>query len=330
MWVLFCPGDIVAPVLQLRLPPGSPSTVGLEQKFLIIVLSMEGPNELRDIKKEIIEARGLIIKSNNLANSLSAEMRSIAKRQASYERQISLNSIVTYVIVAVIAWAGVQLAYNYRQSSLEESLEMARKEAASAKAELAALKKASAETGSTKGEDLLEIWNLISEGERQDAIDAFEALNLDALTPLEKKLLSQAIERFRGDLSMQHYSKGLELIDEQKFAEAVEELRTSLRFKEDAAHAKAAKIQLANALRLQGKPREAIAVLQRLIEEHLDRDLSDDAYWYLALSHQEAHQKDEARSVLRALMRQFPDSQYYRAARIKAADIQIHLYSSGD
>ena len=71
-------------------------------------------------------------------------------------------------------------------------------------------------------------------------------------------------------------------------------------------------------------------MLQRLIEEHLERDLSDDAYWYLALSHYEAHQRDEARSVLRALMRQFPDSQYYRAARIKAAEIQLHLYSNPD
>ena len=63
-------------------------------------------------------------------------------------------------------------------------------------------------------------------------------------------------------------------------------------------------------------------------EENLDRALADDAYWYLALSHEEAHQKDEARSVLRALMRQFPDSQYYRAARIRQAEIQLHLYST--
>ena len=120
------------------------------------------------------------------------------------------------------------------------------------------------------------------------------------------------------------------MVGGEKFADAVEEFRTSLTFKGDAAHATAAKLEMANALRLQGKPREAIAILQRLLEEHLDRALSDDAYWYLALSHYEAHQRDEARSVLRALMRQFPDSQYYRAARIKAAEIQLHLYSSGD
>ena len=291
---------------------------------------MEGLNELREIKKEIIEARGLIIKSNNLANSLSAEVRSIARRQASYERHISLNSVVTYVIVAILCWAGVQLAYNYRQSSIEESLVAAREEADKAKKELAELKKSLGKSKKGSGEDLSQLYELIHDGQHQEAIDAFEVLDVDTLSPLEKKLLTDQIEEFRGDLSIQHYSRGLDLVSEQKYPEAVLEFRQSLRFKENAGHAKASKIQLANALRLQGKPREAIAVLQRLIEEHLDRNLSDDAYWYLALSHQEAHQKDEARSVLKALMRQFPDSQYYRAARIKAADIQIHMYSPGN
>jgi TolA-binding protein len=289
---------------------------------------MEGSNELREIKKEIIEARGLIIKSNNLANSLSAEVRSIAKRQASYERHLAWNSIVAYIIFVVLIWTGVQLAYNQRQASLESQLESEQARAAEAEKKLAKLESASKEGGKSRDEDLAALYELIHNVERQEAIDAFETLDRERLSPMEDKLLVRTIEGFRGDLSMQRYARGLALIGQKKYAEAVEEFRQSLRFKADVGHAKAAKIQLANALRLQGKPREAIAVLQRLIEEHLDRDLSDDAYWYLALSHQEAHQRDEARSVLRSLMRQFPDSQYYRAARIKAAEIQLKLYSS--
>lgn len=291
---------------------------------------MEGSNLLRDIKKEIIEARGLIIKSNNLANSLSAEVRSIAKRQTSYERSLSLNSIVTYIIFAIVCWGGIQLAYTYRQSAMQDALDKAKKEAQVAKKELAALKKQTRPEKNKGPENLMALYKLINEGERQAAIDAYDALDRKHLTEFEDKLLTDAIDGFRSDLSMQHYARGLDLVDKKKYAEAVEEFRQSLRYKSDAGHAKATEIQLANALRLQGKPREAIAVLQRLIEQHLDRDLSDDAYWFLALSHQEAHQKDEARTVLRSLMRQFPDSQYYRVARIRAAEIQLRLYSSPD
>jgi tetratricopeptide (TPR) repeat protein len=291
---------------------------------------MEGGNELREIKKEIIEARGLIIKSNNLASSLNTEVRSIGKRQASYERHFSLGSIVSYIVVAIVAWAGIQLAYGYRQSALENALRASKEEAGAAKKELAELQKQS--TGTSKGRAearLLDLYALVHEGDKQAAIEAYDALDHSSLTPVEAKLFADAIDEFRGELSMQHYTAGLDLSTKGKYAEAVEELRLSLRYKENAGHSKAAQIELANALRLQGKPREAIAVLQKLVEERLDRDLADDAYWYLALANEEAHQRDEARSALRALMRQFPDSQYFRDARIKVADIEMHLKAPG-
>jgi TolA-binding protein len=291
---------------------------------------MDGASDLKEIKKEIIEARGLVIKSNNLTNSLSAEVRSIAKRQAGYERHMSWNSIAAYIIFVVLIFTGVFLIYNQRLDSLEQSIAKEKARADTAEKTLQEIEKKTERKGKkTEPEDLTALYQLIHDGERQAAIDAFEKIDIAALTPLEAKLLKDAVEGFRGDLSMQHYARALDLMENEKYAEAVEEFRASLQYKSDSGHATAARIQMANSLRLQGKPREAIAVLQRLMEEHLDRELSDDAYWFLALSHEDAHQKDEARSVLRSLMRQFPDSQYYRAARIRQAELQLHLYSSG-
>lgn len=289
---------------------------------------MESSGELRGVKKEIIEARGLIIKSNNLVGSLSAELRSIAKRQASYERHLTWNSIVAYIIFAVLLIIGYVVAVNERKASIESELVAERERAAAAEAKLGELQRERRADTKGRGEDHLGLYELIHDRQRQEAIDMYDTIDQERLSPLEAKLLADAIEGFRADLSMQRYAAGLELADDEKYAEAVEEFRASLRYTDDAGHATAAKIQLANSLRLQGKPREAIAVLQQLIEEHLDRNLSDDAYWFLALAHYDAHQRDEARSVLRALMRQFPDSQYYRAARIRAAEIQLKLYSS--
>ena len=45
----------------------------------------EVDEELREIKREIIESRGLVIKTNNLTNALSADIKSIAKRQQGYQ-----------------------------------------------------------------------------------------------------------------------------------------------------------------------------------------------------------------------------------------------------
>ena len=52
----------------------------------------DSDNELREIKREIVESRGLIIKTNNLTNALAADLKSIGKRQLGYERRAFWNS----------------------------------------------------------------------------------------------------------------------------------------------------------------------------------------------------------------------------------------------
>ena len=65
----------------------------------------EVDEELREIKREIIESRGLVIKTNNLTNALSADIKSIAKRQQTYERRLSWNSATAYVVFVVVVFA---------------------------------------------------------------------------------------------------------------------------------------------------------------------------------------------------------------------------------
>src|SRR6476619_2822374 len=74
----------------------------------------EVDEEIREIKKEIIESRGLIIKTNNLTNALAADIKSIAKRQAGYERAFSFNSAAAYILFAGLAFVGLHMAYDVR------------------------------------------------------------------------------------------------------------------------------------------------------------------------------------------------------------------------
>ena len=69
-------------------------------------------DEVRQIKKEIVESRGLIIKTNNLVNALGADIKSIAKRQAGYERRLNWNSGVAIAVIGVISFAGLKLYFD--------------------------------------------------------------------------------------------------------------------------------------------------------------------------------------------------------------------------
>ena len=81
----------------------------------------EAEEEIREIKKEIIESRGLTIKTNNLVNSLAADIKHIAKRQAGYERRFNWNSAVAYVLFATLAFVGLKLASDARIREIEAS-----------------------------------------------------------------------------------------------------------------------------------------------------------------------------------------------------------------
>src|SRR5687768_12237935 len=79
----------------------------------------EVDEEIREIKKEIIESRGLVIRTNNLTNSLASDIKSIAKRQAGYERRFNWNGWIAYVLFATLSFVGLKLASDARISEIE-------------------------------------------------------------------------------------------------------------------------------------------------------------------------------------------------------------------
>ena len=174
---------------------------------------------------------------------------------------------------------------------------------------------------SSLNDKLSTLYKLVQNRDRQAAIEIFRTINPDQLTSLEAKLLEDTIKDFKAELSTQHYLEGLDQLKNEDYTTAIKSFRASLKLNNNAVHATAVKIHMANATRLLGNPQEAIALLQQLITAHTDRTLSDDAHWYLALSHFEAQQHDQAGTVLKNLMKRFPDSQYFRPARIRVEEL---------
>src|SRR5271165_5911824 len=82
-------------------------------------LPSEDPgDELRDIKREIVESRGLIIKTNNLTNALAADLKSISKRQIGFERRAFWNSAGANLLFVVVVIGVVKLAWDARIDSV--------------------------------------------------------------------------------------------------------------------------------------------------------------------------------------------------------------------
>lgn len=280
----------------------------------------DADEEIREIKKEIIESRGLTIKTNNLVNSLGADIKSIAKRQAGYERRFNWNSAVVYVLVATLSFAGLKLASDARIREIESEMDNLRQNVRELRRELSeetdrAEERARAETGAGQ------FYDLIRQQKRGEVVERYDAIARQKLSRAEHAFFRDTYDRFRLDLSVTAYQNGLDLMRTGRYAEAAEKFQESVRLKDEAAHIPAVKYQLARALRRLGRQSEAMVYARQVVEQDIDRDLQDDAMWLVALCAEELDDVDTARDSLRTLIRRWPRSSLARDARPMLRDL---------
>jgi TolA-binding protein len=283
----------------------------------------EVDDELGEIKREIIESRGLVIKTNNLTNALSADIKSIAKRQQSYERRLSWNSATAYVVFVLVVFTALKFAWDARvdyvtaetqQKAAEndrlrkETREAQKKEEDQARAEM----KAQA------------FYELVRQGKRTEAVKAFETLKDEPITRTELAFFSDAVDRARNELAAQNYQLGQEKARLQRWQEAATAFEESLEDKSDSAVSANAKLGLAESYRHLGRQREAIPILIQLTESSVvDKELQDDALYSLAYCQGEIQAWNDAKNTWRALIHRFPDSHFTPEAKLQLAQLSL-------
>ena len=279
--------------------------------------------ELEEIKREIVESRSLTIKTNNLVNALSADLKSIAKRQQNYERRIFFNSATAYVVVVAVLMILTKVAIDAQVESVRAQGKDTRDKLAELEKELeAAQSRDEAHTRASRQAG--EYYDLIVKNQRREIIKQFPEVSKLKLTKTERAVFESAVDRAQNELSLIAYQEGLDHIRTARWHEAEQALRDSLAFKSDAAHSPQANYQLARALRALAKQREAIPILMGLSEASADREVMDEATLLLALAQEDIEAWNDAKNTLRSFIRRFPTSAHINEARMKLAEIQLH------
>src|SRR4051794_14203938 len=65
-----------------------------------------GADALGELRKEVVEARNLVIKTDNLLKNLHAELKQMGRKQEMFESRHWMTSIVAYVIFTVLIGLG--------------------------------------------------------------------------------------------------------------------------------------------------------------------------------------------------------------------------------
>ncbi len=278
--------------------------------------------ELTEIKREIVESRGLVIKTNNLTSALAADLRTITKRQQTFERVAFFNSAFVFLLFVGVVIGSVYVAWNARVDSMTRETKDAKEKAEQAKADIESLKKqlsdrASAETAAAA------FYELVRAGRKREVIEGYKRLRDQQLSRSEQMFFEDAVEKAKSDLSVESYQAGLEHERGGRWNEATKAFQESIDLSSTGAHSPSAELELGRALKKLNRQKEAIPILARLSESSPNAELLDDATFLLAECLAEIQAYNDARSTYRSFLRRFPNSPMANDAKMALNDLDL-------
>lgn len=278
--------------------------------------------DLEEIKREIVESRSLTIKTNNLVNALSADVKSIARRQQGYERRFFVNSATAYVVTVAVLFVALKFAWDAKLESVRAEGKENRDRVEQLEKEQKIL--LGREEATTKGaRAAAEFYDLITQNKRRQILEKYPEVAKLPLTKTERAVFDAALDRARDELSLMAYQTGLDHAHMQRWQEAQNSYEESLRYKPNSTHAPQVIYNLSITLRALGQQRVAIPQLQQLSEASVDRDVMDDATLLLAELQTDVQAWNEAKATLRSFLRRFPKSPLSLDAKAKLAQLEL-------
>jgi TolA-binding protein len=289
----------------------------------------DADDEIREIKTEIIESRGLIIKTNNLTNSLAADIKSIARRQAGYERRFLWNSAAAYALFAALSFVGLKLWSDVRIDEMSSEKRDLTRQVQGLRRDL------EEETHRAEKREQAEVkaaayYELIRKKDYAKVVEGYEDIRQEQLSKAEAEVFRDTEARYRLQLSTQEYQNALNLTRIGRYAEAVESLQEAISLKDDGGHIPAAKLELARDLLHLNRPAEAALLAQEVIDQNIDKEVQDDGAWLLSQCAEDLGNIDNARNALRLLLRRWPNSSLLPDARKRLNELmnQTRLVAS--
>ncbi len=280
-------------------------------------------HDIEELKREIVESRALTIKTNNLVNALSADLKSIAKRQQGHERRFLWSSATAYVVIVAVLFVLMKFAWDAKLETVRAETRESTARLSQVEKELKAAQAREESTART-ARAAADFYALVQQGKQREIIDQFGEVSKLPLTRTERAVFERALEDATNELSLIAYQAGLDHVRTGRWHEAQQALREALKFKSNAAHSPQASYQLARALRHLGQQREAIPILMELSEASVDKEVMDEATLLLAECQLDIQAWNDAKNTLRAFIRRFPSSPHINDARAKLAETQLY------
>lgn len=268
--------------------------------------------ELSDIKKEVIEGRNLVIKTDNLLKNLHAELKAVSKKQEEFERRKLISSGAAYVLFAVMAIIGAILVSNARVAAAGQEKERFEKTISELTTKLDELKKAEAARVTAQAH-AHEVYREMTErpgDERLKGVELFAKMSVEGLSALEKAALKDRAEGLRAEIGQTAFERGKQAFRRNEMGEVVKELSRFLAMNPSPADTADASFFLGVAYNQLRQHDKAVPLLANFIELDKRSKSRDYAMLLLAQSYEQTGSLDKAAETAREALATYPASQF--------------------
>ncbi|HXX29967.1 MAG TPA: tetratricopeptide repeat protein [Myxococcaceae bacterium] len=279
--------------------------------------------ELADIRREVIESRNLVIRTDNQLKTLHAEVKGVGRRLEEAQRRQRLASAVAYGIFALLAVGAGLAVSSVRAALAAHEQERLSRELGEARAALD-LWKSRAAAGEVASEEAARATELLDAGtaaDRRSAISALARIDQGRLSPLERSAIQELLARARREAGVEAIDHALKASRRGEPGAAVDELSAFLALDPPDPEALEASFLLGAALARTGRPAEAIPLLTRVVERERRVRTREEALALLALAYEQTGRPERAVEIARAALEASPASPWAPSfrARLTAA-----------
>jgi tetratricopeptide (TPR) repeat protein len=268
--------------------------------------------DLSDLRREVIESRNLVIKTDNLLKNLHAELKQMGRKQELFEKRHMMTSVAAYFLFAAIATMG---AFTFARSEIRGAREEAAANEAKAKQltqELDTLRRTDAarRDASEKAARAYDLLGSEKEGPGQTlAMD--QALHLDRqlISRLEAKALDDRAAGMKAKMAQAALERGNAAFRRNDWSATAQELTRYIEL-EPRVEESMVWFRLGNALTQAKEHQRAIPPLESFLKSTGGTKTAQYAGYLLGTDYEETGNADKARQTYERALGLFPSSEF--------------------
>jgi len=289
------------------------------------------PVTLEELKREVIEGRNLVIKTDNLLKTLHAELKQVGKSQEDFGRKQWRSSAVAYGIFAALAGGGSLMWANARMEGAQAERGRLEQQVADLRSAVDLLKGEAtfARGASEQAAEAYRLMTALPGDDRMKGVDALAKLDLARVTALERKALEDRAEALRKEVGAAALERGRAAFRRSDYASAEADLSRYVAMSPGVEVTLELDHMLGVSLNQMKRHKDALPHLTRSVREDRKNKGRELSMALLAESLEATGNLDKALEMAREASGQYPDSEYLPRYKSRIASIKRALADGG-